>query len=212
MTSRDYATLVKDTTSGRVGILPHILPAPPAAAPTPTPRCGGTRRKGCLLTGEYAVNIEISAPQRYAGARVNGFNLTRRDFDMTFTAKIGSAGNIKIDENADVTANFVVSGPDGTEVPGIYTITTGLTGVASIDLPVPKLDATALADPDDPCYENNQRRSVAITVWVTADTSGNTIPGFEADDGPSASYQISCPALAGSEGVELIPDNPLPID
>ena len=214
MTSRDYATLVKDTTSGRVGILPHILPAPPAAAPTPTPKCGDDRRKGCVLTGEYTVDIMADLPGLLAEPiPIAGRTIGRSSVAWVITVSIGGTGNIKINENADVTANFVVSGPDGTEVPDLYTITTGLTNVASIELPAPVLDDTALANPNDPCRENNQHRDNPITVVVTLDMSANTIPGFTADDGPSASYEIACPVLEqGSEGVELIPDNPFPID
>ncbi len=207
-TSRDYATLVKDTTSGRVGILPHILPEPPPAATTPTPKCDDDTRTGCVLTGEYTVEIKNAEDESF-----NGKTIARGDDDIELTVSIGGEGIIRAEPATEPTANFVVSGPDGTAVPDLYTTTTGLTATSSITLTVPKLDATALAEADDPCYTNNQHRDKPYRVVVTLDTSMHTIPGFMMDDGPSAFYEVSCPALdEGSEGVELVPENPFPVD
>ncbi len=195
MTSRDYATLVKDTTSGRVGILPHILPEPPPAAATPTPKCEGGRRKGCLLTGDYTVNIEISAPPIIAGTKIAGFTIRRSTLaGLTITANVEGTGMVKVDSTAEVTANFVVSGPDDSAAPNVYGGAVTGTDVASIDLPLPIFNATAQRSSTDPCGESNQHRDVPIIMVVKVAESGNTVPGFT-DDGPSAAYGIRCPPL-----------------
>ncbi len=215
MTSRDYATLVKDTTSGRVGILPHILPEPPPAATTPTPKCEGGRRKGCLLTGDYEVDIEISAPSIIAGTKIAGFTFTRSTLaSLTITASVTGTGIIKVDSTGEITADFVVTDLDGnSNVPNVYGGGVTGTDVASIDLPMPIFNSLAQRSTTDPCGESNQRRDVAIVVAITATNSGNTVPGFT-DDGPSAAYAVRCPPLPGSAvgGVELIPDNLFPVD
>ena len=201
MTSRDYATLVKDTTTGRVGILPHILPA---AEPE---KCGAMR-SGCLLTGDYTVEIDNAA-----GDSVKGTTITRGDEDISLTASIGGEGNIAINSNTAVRADFNVDGPEGTAVPDVYGPTGSTMGVEEITLTLPAVDDTALASTDDPCRTSSQHRDTPITVVVTAADSDNTIPGFTADDGPTAMYHIECPPLPeASRGMELVPENPFPVD
>ncbi len=203
MTSRDYATLVKDTTSGRVGILPHILPA---AEPE---KCG-PMRSDCLLTGEYTLEIDNAD-----GDSVKGTTITRGDDDMSVTASIGGEGNVAVEPANPVMTEFRTGGPGGTVVPSIYTdrgtYSPG-SQAESLTVKVPKFNAASLTNANDPCRRNNQLRDTPISVVISAVSSTNTIPGFTTD-GPTAMYHIACPPVPdASRGVELVPENPFPVD
>ncbi len=200
MTSRDYATLVKDTTSGRVGILPHILPA---AEPE---KCG-PMRSDCLLSGEYTLEIDNAD-----GDSVKGTTITRGDDAMALTVSIGNEGSVAINPNGDVTAAFNYTGPDGTSLPAIYKDDGSyMEGdqTASLTLTIPALDLDT-AGPADPCRRTNQHRGTPTAMVISATSSRNTIPGFTTD-GPTAMFSIECPPVPeASRGVELDPESPFP--
>ena len=199
MTSRDYATLVKDTRSGRVGILPHILPA---AEPV---KCGGNMNSGCLLTGDYTVDVVDAGGDPVANP------ITRGDDAMALTVSLGGEGYLPTGTGT-TTTEFRFSGPDGTAVPDHYTDTGDyVPGNATTEMTW-TIPAVAADDPNDPCRTANQHRDEPITVVISATSSTNTIPEFGAD-GPTAMYDIECPPVPeASRGVELVPENPFPVD
>jgi len=128
-------------------------------------------------------------------------------------AAIDGTGSISIDHGFRWSANFNISGPGDTVVPDSYGEDEDETGVESVNLTIPAADANALTDAADPCATSNQQRDEPIAVVVTLANSRNTIPGFGADDGPSAMFHVACPATASTaEGVELVPENPFPVE
>ena len=96
MTTRDggAGTFVKHETSGRVGILHHVLPAPGM------PLCGGESNLSdqCLLAPRFGLEITWQPSDESAPQAPVGSSLTRlEDGDMTLSVKVTGEGFVLLD-------------------------------------------------------------------------------------------------------------------
>lgn len=190
------ATFAKHEPSGRVGIIPHIVPR------APVPACSGAagdRTTECVLgtSAGWSLAASPSSVTRPTG--------NADDVDVTVTlmgTKFIATGTIAATANLDdlhgsvlavalSSANGAAPGADETGVL-VWTVTVG-------------------AD-DDRCGSTNPDRLNAQTVPVGVAAVAEVIPGLPTD-GLEASFTVNCPAAsAASRGVELAPGNPFPVD
>jgi len=190
------ATFAKHEPSGRVGIIPHIVPR------KPVPDCSGAaadRAADCVLgtsTG-WSLAASPSSVTRPAGSAADvevTVTLTGTKFITTGTV----AATANLDDLHSSVAGVALSSPNGA-APGAEE-----TGVL--------LWTVTVAADADRCASTNPDRLNAQTVPVNVPAVAEVIPGVPTD-GLEASFTVNCPAeSAASRGVELAPGNPFPVD
>ncbi len=183
MTVEAYATYVRDPNSGRVGIIPHVLPMPPM------PACSPDLQNNCMVNAAYSLALTDDADEAVGDA------VERGAAPVVVTPSVAATGNLE----------------DGTGEAFSATIGGGLTN--GVTQATGTVTIAAAGASDDRCLATNIDRGTPIMVTVSADTSGATgyIPevGALAD----RSFMVTCPpvAAASNQGVDLVPENPFPV-
>lgn len=191
-------TYVKHAPTGRVGIIPRIVPT------KPIPGCSGMVGEetagDCLLGTPDVWRLTVSpsqvirptgtAPAKQAVIRLLGENfITTR----TFSARA------EIEHHASVQAiQFSVDGgePTGEREEGVlkWTVTVGAD------------DNRCLPANNDP----DRRNAQTITFSIAA--MDGAIPTL-GEDGLKTTVMVNCPSSAtATDGAELVPENPFPVD
>ncbi len=190
------ATFAKDEPSGRVGIIPHIVPR------KPVPDCSGAAGASttdCILGTAAAWSLaasptSVTRPTGDADAVEVTVTLMGTKFITTGT--VAATANLDdLHESVEGVALSSASGAaPGEDEPGVLRWT-----------------VTVAADADR-CASTNPDRRNAQTVPVDVPAVTDVIPGLPTD-GLEASFTVNCPAdSAASRGVELAPGNPFPVD
>ena len=192
------ATFAKHEPSGRVGIIPHIVPR------KPVPACSGAaddRTADCVLGTSAGWSLaaspsSVTRPTGGAAAVEVTVTLTGTRFITTGTV----AATANLDEvHSSVLAVGLRSASGG--APGA-----GEPGVLQWTVTVGADDNRCLPANNDPDRLNAQ------TVPVNVPAVTDVIPGLPTD-GLQASFTVNCPAdSAANRGVELAPGNPFPVD
>ena len=179
------ATYVKDESSGRVGIIPHILPV------AEIPGCGGeaTLEEACLVgspedwslvltTGDSDAPVGSEAIERGANVSVK-VSLVGRNFVRTGTVvtDISLSGGTR--------GETILSAPEGVTVSG--------TSPDPVEGGEVAWTVLVAADPDR-CAATHPDRFIEQAVVVTASAAlTGALPAFAAGEGPSAGFTINCP-------------------
>lgn len=190
------ATFVKHEPTGRVGIIPHIVPG------KPLPACSGAaddRTAECVLGTSAGWSLTASPSE------VTRPVADADDVEVTVTlagAKFITTGTVAATANLDdlhsSVAGVALSSASG-EAPG------------ADESGVLRWTVTVAADADR-CASTNPDRLNAQTVPVGVATVEEAIPGLPAD-GLEATFTVNCPAdSAANAGAELVPENPFPAD
>jgi hypothetical protein len=185
------ASFIKHDSSGRVGILPHILPGPEFSGVL----CGGSEnlRDGCLLSAKYA--IIVTRPGSDGKAVEIGASLTRpKTGDYTLTSALGGRGFLKLDPSQPVVAHWSVGHEAGQDIDlSDYQIEWDFEGNSS------QLVIEDATDAGERCHKGNLDRGSAITVAIALLVAENIVPAPD-PPGPETipifrSLSIACPAL-----------------
>lgn len=196
--SGGIATYVKHAGTGRVGIIPRIVPT------KPVPGCSGSvgaaSAGDCRLGSpdDWRLTVEPSEIIRPTGSRPEKeFVVTLHGEDFITTRTHSARG--EIEHHTSVTG--IRFGQDGGALPGARE-----EGVLKWSVFVGAADDRCLAANNHP----DRRRAQEITFSVAA--MDGTIPGL-ADDGLETTLTVNCPAgAAASRGADLVPENPFPVD
>ena len=236
MTSGSGAVLLTETATGRTGLLPNILPEPPAAAVntcsyttsgTPSTPVYTPETSNCML-GDGGTMIRAQGPpDLYSGMRSNIANMgsvVRPAGSVTVlvdlwgngtghfgpdqaNARLGHAGGTPL--AATLTASLAASGPGtGTDITG--SVVAGMTFSVTDNVGTLTIGADAAY-----CGRNaNHSATVSFTAVVDATQQAQVTPNLAAHPrgGATAAHTISvvCPSASANMGQELVPDNPFP--
>lgn len=179
------AAFVKHAPSGRIGILPRILPQPDIARCPGEATAGETCRLGSAEDWELVLTTGAADGAVGAGVITRGANaavkvtLMGRGYVRTGTvdAAVELSGGYRGTIRLATPAQVAVSGTVATPVEG---------GELAWTVLVP-VDA-------DRCAETSGDRFVEQTVLVSATGAlSGALPAWEAGEGPSASFTINCP-------------------
>lgn len=191
-------TYVKHAATGRVGIIPRIVPAKPIEGCSGM--VGDETASDCHLGSSDGWRLTLSAsevirPTGTAPEREVVITLHGENFITTQTLSVRGA----IEHHTSVTA--IRFGNDG----GAPTDERE-EGVVKWSVFVGADDTRCLAANNDPDRLNEQ----TITFEVAA--MAGAIPGL-GEDGLETSFEVNCPDdAAASTGAELVPENPFPVD
>ena len=190
------ATFAKHEPSGRVGIIPHIVPG------KPVPDCSG------VAGSDTAIGCVLGTPDDWL--------LTTRSSSVTRP----TGGDPDVEVTVTLTGTrFITTGTVAAAATlDIHTSVVGVVLSAESGAP-PSMDepgvlewvVTVAADADR-CVSTNPDRMNEQTVTVEVASADEVIPGLPTD-GVETSFTVNCAALpAASQGVELAPGNPFPVD
>lgn len=179
------AVFVKHPPSGRVGILPQILPAPDM------PGCEGEAVAGepCLLGSSDDWDLVLTTD---AGDRAVGAEAIERGADVAVKVTLMGRGYVRTGTvEADVELSGGYRGTSPLRIPAGVTVT----GTPAAPVEGGELAWTVLVPVDpDRCAETSGDRFVEQTVLVSATGAlTGALPAWEAGKGPSASFTITCP-------------------
>ena len=228
LTMGNGATFVKQASTGRVGILPTILPQPLVDPPNTCGPVWNSRTEtyeqnntDCVL-GDGETVIELIRPGPYGSPQTITSPILTRDasgsgYQVRMKLWGNGSGHISTDGSAptlgwrleDVDTPFAVPQwaivPAPSSPPG-----TTLAGVTNNN------DGTFRISPSaEYCSED---RSVPLTIFVAAQVlpaSNAVVPGIKIGEQAIASFlnlRIVCPPVATGSGRELVPENPFPED
>ena len=190
------ASFAKHEPSGRVGIIPHIVPGKPvpdcsgAAGTAPATECVLGSSAGWSLAASPSA---VTRPTGTADDQEVAVTLMGKGFISTGTVTADAA----LDKHTSV-AGVSLSAEAGAAP------STGEAGVL-------KWTVDVAADADR-CASTNPDRLNAQTVTVEVATVAEVIPGLPTD-GVEATFTVNCAAeSAASQGVELAPGNAFPVD
>ena len=237
VTEGSGAVYLKETATGRVGILPNILPEPPTAPTAVPPKCGGTRQTKCTL-GDGGVMISAKGPADvYTGDRptIKDKGTVRRPastggnvlvtFDLRPEPGYLFSGTLPLNASFAATYNDLDTGnletlsetaSDGM----LWTVSDSY--VATLDL---ANDTTTYC----PTTAGSTKSTAVVTVTATVATSnlGQITPSIVAnktngtaittDDFYEEKFTVKVVCFdadlsSSSQGVELIPENLFPTD
>ncbi len=176
------ASFVKDEMSGRVGIIPHVVPVPFV------PLCGGAENVSnhCELRATFEIVLK-------AGDTVLDRDVVRGGEDgatyFIITASLAGEGYIPTDPAMAPVGAYRIAGPGSTEENPV-----GTPGVNQA-FPSADIGIEAESGPADRCAETNAQRDVPVTVVVTAtnpETGPVTVPGLP-EGGITRTFSVSCP-------------------
>jgi hypothetical protein len=182
------ASYVSHEASGRVGIIPHILPTEPIAT------CGPLLQNNCTVRASYSIGLALGT-----GGKV-GAGVTRGDEAVTVTPSVAALGELA----GDAIGNFkaVIAGTGH----GVTTEDTETETVVSIEAVVPGAGR---------CADNNIDRDTPIKVTFSfLGGADGYVPavGALAD----RSITVHCPEVevedSANQGVNLVPENPFPVE
>ena len=177
------ATFIKHDPSGRVGVLPHILPGQDFLG-----ECGGSMnvRDKCLLAAKY--EIIVTRPGSDGKAVEIGGSITRpKTGDYTLTLALGGRGFIKIDPSQPVGAAFVVAVSAEVDLSD-YEIEWGFQDQTHLVIE----DAT---DAGERCHMGNLDRGSRIDVTIVLVGGTNIVPAPDPESEMPIFRQLSiaCP-------------------
>lgn len=191
-------TFVKHEPTGRVGIIPHLVPA--------------REIRGCegALGEESATNCHLGSPEGWR-VSASGSSVTR---------PIGTAA----DRHVVVTLhgeNFITTRTLSARAAiehdsSVQAVTLGPTGgepTAEGEPGVIKWLVSVGAD-DNRCLpaNNHPDRRKAQEITFSVEAMDGAIPGL-LDDGLETTFTVNCPSSqAANSGAELVPENPFPVD
>ena len=179
-----------------MGIIPHIVPGKPV--PDCSGAAGAASATECVLgsSAGWSLAASPSAVTRPTGGADDqevAVTLMGKGFISTGTV----AATAALDLHASV-AGVSLGTADGAAP------ATGEAGVL-------KWTVDVAADADR-CASTNPDRLTAQTVTVEVATVAEVIPGLPTD-GVEATFTVNCAAeSSASQGVELAPGNPFPVD
>lgn len=190
---------VKHVPTGRVGIIPRIVPT------RPIPGCSGMVGEesagDCLLgtSDDWRLTVspsEVTRPLGADPAKPAVITLHGENFITTRTLSVRG----RIEHHASVEA--VQLSADGGEPTGERE-----EGVRKWTVSVGADDNRCLEANNDPDRRNEQTVTFSITAMDGA------IPSF-GEDGLETSFTINCPddAASAAPGTDLVPENPFPVD
>ena len=182
---RGAATYVKHEPTGRVGIIPSILPV------AATPGCSGeaTEAEACLLGSPEDWSLALTTGDNDAPV---GSTPLERGADVSVKVSLVGGHYIRTASVAtDVSISGGMRGETVLTTPGQVTVST---------TPADPIEGGELAwtilVPNDParCFDLNADRLVRQTVLVSATGAlTGAIPAYAAGEGPSAGFTINCP-------------------
>ena len=191
-------TYVKHVSTGRVGIIPRIVPT------RPIPGCSGmvgaASASDCHLGSSDGWRLSVSPsevirPLRTDPAKEVVVRLLGENFITTRTLSARGA----VEHHESVAA--IQLSVDGGEAPG-----DGEEGVLKWTVTVGADDSRCLPANNDPDRRNEQTITFSIAAMDGA------IPAL-GDDGLETMFTVNCPAdSAASAGADLVPENPFPVD
>ena len=192
------ATFAKHEPSGRVGIIPHIVPG------KPVPGCGGAAGSemgtDCVVGSSSGWSLvaspsSLTRPTGSADDKEVAVTLTGEKFLTTGTV----AATATLDAHSSV-LGITLDEQNGA-APG-----TGETGVLRWTVTVAKDDDRCLPANNDPDRLNAQ------TVSIEVATVAEIIPSLPSE-GIETSFEVNCPDnSAANAASELVPENPFPVD
>ena len=182
------ASYVKHEMSGRVGIIPHILPTEPIAT------CGPKLQNNCTVRASYSIGLALGTDGKV------GAGVTRGDDAVTVTPSVAAMGELA----GEAVGSFMVVIAGG-DTNGVTVTDSGTTAVVGI--------AAAVADAGR-CADNNIDRDTPIKVTFSYTNMSAT--GYVPAVGRLAdrSITVHCPAVKepANQGVNLVPENPFPVE
>lgn len=191
-------TFVKHEPSGRVGIIPHVLPTRPI--------------KGCsgMADEETATDCRLGSPEGWR-LTANPSRVTRplgnaqpvqvivRLYGENFVLTGQLAARGEIERHASVGAIFFTQDVGTAPSPGE-------SGVLGWSFEVGSDDTRCLS------ANNNPDRTTAQTITFMIAEMEGVVPDAP-NDSVKTTITINCPAgSAASAGAELVPENPFPVD
>ena len=187
------ATYVKHEPSGRVGIIPHILPT------EPIPACGPRLQNNCRVDASYSIGLSLTTPAG-AGGKV-GAGVTRGDEAVTVTPSVAAIGNLA----GNVAQGHLHGRNRGrTHQRGHRHGGRGSRHCRRSWWPMPA------AVPTTTSTGTPRSRSRSVTANMSAT---GYVPAVGAL--PDRSITVHCPAVeedSANQGVNLVPENPFPVD
>lgn len=192
-------TYVKHAATGRVGIIPRIVPA------KPIPGCSGMvgdeSASDCHLGSSDGWRLTLSASEVIRPTGTDPERevvITLHGEDFITTQRLSVRGEVDPGHASVMAIRFGNDGGAPTDERE--------EGVVKWSVFVGADDTRCLAANNDPDRLNAQ----TITFLVAA--MAGAIPGL-GDDGLETSFEVNCPAdAAASAGAELVPENPFPVD
>ena len=228
------ATFLKDTASGRVGILPNILPPPDE---DPPPACGQYKEEDdddetvkqleddCLIDASYYVRVTQGPGAGSDDAITSG--QVFRPGTGTIALTLGLYGNGHLDVENPLGAGFatpltvtlweVAATIEGAVGPPQQLGAERVAGVtaASLNTASATLTIHGIAESDDLCSGNipydvelEIKASPGVNAVKPPIPSNDTAAG---DLRPSAKLRVRCPGAAANRARSLVPDNPFPV-
>ena len=192
-------TYVKHEPTGRVGIIPHLVPAKEVRG------CKGALGEetatDCLLGSpdDWRISASASSVVRPSGIEANK-NVIIRLYGENFitTRTLSVRGEVDHDSS----------------VQGILLRQNGGEPTAEGEPGVLKWLVSVAAD-DNRCLpaNNHPDRGKAQEITFSVEAMDGAIPAM-ANDGLETAFTVKCPAAssAATEGAELVPENPFPVD
>ncbi len=172
------ASYVSHEMSGRVGIIPHIMPTAPVRS------CGGTAGidNQCHLNAAYYILL------REGDEEVLGDTFERpATGDTTLTVRLGGTGFINFPV-AEPDIDIAFFGPDGTEAndQSEYGVVFSVDNTITVD---------AQEGAGERCDQSNPDRDTPLRFKLVGGPSHNAIPAIGGDGGPERILSVTCPAL-----------------
>ena len=192
------ATFVKQPSTGRVGIIPHVVPAKPVQPCSG--RAGSESASDCHLGSvkNWRLSVNPSSVTRPTGAQnPKEVVVTLHGEGFVVTGDVAARG--AIEHHASVERVQVQQ-----EVAG--SVPAGDPGILGWLVTVGSHDDRCLPANNDP-----DRRSAQTITFKLLQMEG-VVPD-PLDDSVETAFTVNCPAdAAASAGAELVPENPFPVD
>lgn len=243
MTKGTGAVFLKETATGRVGILSNILPMP-EMDPVPVNYCDTTgagkagdawkrETTNCMLKDGSTVVRAQGQADTYTGKKAtiaSGSMVTRpASGSVSITYDLWSAGGqyATTASEADHGKGNRLGHTGGNPLSASFSATATTGGPGSISdlsnagLAISEAESvgTLTITPKSEYCSKDNNHSVTVTVLATATSPDQLTPPIKdtnsrVDGTQAASHKVtvSCPAASAYLGVDLVPENPFPVD
>ena len=231
MTAGTGAVYLKETATGRVGILPNILPEPPKAPPTPCGYSGTARVSTNCMLGDGKTKIvanRTSAPMGAVASMATvtrpAANVTGGDVTVQFNLLGNGTGHFTTASDGDVKLGHVATVPLTATFSGKY----GSGGINDPDLSTSAANGLTLTeaglltvqyDSDYcPTTAGSAKHTAVVRISADATSAGEVTPSIAenaaGDEAATFRLMVACAGAASSPnmGTELVPDNPFPTE
>ena len=222
----DTASYVKQLSTGRVGIVSHILPEPP---PAPATLCGGGKAPqvaaSCMLgDGGTMIGMRGLTQAGQTGGVIDdvGASIRRNtsataggDYTLTLSLWGNGSGHVSVASpavpllghataatNPSFDATWTVRLTNATPGTGQDLVDAGV-GISGDVLTIQHADTTG----ETYC---EQTSSTVAVLEITGTPGTNAV--LPAPKEAKRTLEIGCPGSAANQGQELVPDNPFPTD